>query len=548
MDIDCRISARAFSQSHRTIYPDAFPCKTLSDAVRYILSNNSFQGSNATLTVHQEDVFEVIEQLKVCPSKMFESLRTYFAKFFDIDLYIIGFINEKFSIIHDDKHDKANMAYLQFNKDHTIYGPLYITSVNGNNETVFSKDAGIHVDICIYVVHLNDIKPSTDILQIQEQQAVHCMEESIEGLSIDNTLDPTNQINLSDSVQIDAKIQSRILLDRILSQVFRLIDGLPIDAHIMNEVWQQFVPNITPYNHLFHEEAITILKQYVMSCSNLIQIAEQSMNTYQSIQVDTLQSTLPSHLSNQTIEINSIHSNNIPINLQYQMNQIPFDIKILLNTSVSKTYDQPTLIKQLKSSFHPRNLKEFAKTKSSPIQCINSKQRDPFQIRVPPDDGNLLCLAIELHNPDGQIHPSKVIVPDKTKAKDESLINNNDLRCLKFDECQSDDQVDLDNKRIYLKITKTERQALVKDIRIHIINLYQRRGIDRKMVQNQDLKKCKLAFCFCTLENTKYKHVSPVNYSNIMEECNPHTNKQKNITNKQSKRFVCPTYTTDVSL
>ncbi|CAF3743454.1 unnamed protein product [Rotaria sordida] len=396
MDIDCRISARAFSQSHRTIYPDAFPCKTLSDAVRYILSNNSFQGSNATLTVHQEDVFEVIEQLKVCPSKMFESLRTYFAKFFDIDLYIIGFINEKFSIIHDDKHDKANMAYLQFNKDHTIYGPLYITSVN---------------------------EPSTDILQIQEQQAVHCMEESIEGLSIDNTLDPTNQINLSDSVQIDAKIQSRILLDRILSQVFRLIDGLPIDAHIMNEVWQQF----------------------------------------ESIQVDTLQSTLPSHLSNQTIEINSIHSNNIPINLQYQMNQIPFDIKILLNTSVSKTYDQPTLIKQLKSSFHPRNLKEFAKTKSSPIQCINSKQRDPFQIRVPPDDGNLLCLAIELHNPDGQIHPSKVIVPDKTKAKDESLINNNDLRCLKFDECQSDDQVDLDNKRIYLKITKTERQALVKE-------------------------------------------------------------------------------------
>ncbi|CAF3554591.1 unnamed protein product [Rotaria sordida] len=424
MDIDCRISARAFSQSHRTIYPDAFPCKTLSDAVRYILSNNSFQGSNATLTVHQEDVFEVIEQLKVCPSKMFESLRTYFAKFFDIDLYIIGFINEKFSIIHDDKHDKANMAYLQFNKDHTIYGPLYITSVNGNNETVFSKeDAGIHVDICIYVVHLNDIKPSTDILQIQEQQAVHCMEESIEGLSIDNTLDPTNQINLSDSVQIDAKIQSRILLDRILSQIFRLIDGLPIDAHIMNEVWQQF----------------------------------------ESIQVDTLQSTLPSHLSNQTIEINSIHSNNIPINLQYQMNQIPFDIEILLNTSVSKTYDQPTLIKQLKSSFHPRNLKEFAKTKSSPIQCINSKQRDPFQIRVPPDDDNLLCLAIELHNPDGQIHPSKVIVPDKTKAKDESLINNNDLRCLKFDECQSDDQVDLDNKRIYLKITKTERQALVKE-------------------------------------------------------------------------------------
>jgi hypothetical protein len=51
-----------------------------------------------------------------------------------------------------------------------------------------------------------------------------------------------------------------------------------------------------------------------------------------------------------------------------------------------------------------------------------------------------------------------------------------------------------------------------------MINLYQRGNLKRKMVQNQNLKKCKLALWFCILENDKYKRASPISYSNVTEE------------------------------
>jgi hypothetical protein len=64
---------------------------------------------------------------------------------------------------------------------------------------------------------------------------------------------------------------------------------------------------------------------------------------------------------------------------------------------------------------------------------------------------------------DNQIHPSKIIVPDKTKANDELLINNNDLRCLNFDGCHVDDKLNLDKKHIYSKISSIERQNSQKE-------------------------------------------------------------------------------------
>ncbi|CAF4557435.1 unnamed protein product [Rotaria sp. Silwood1] len=464
MDIDGSISVNTFSHHVLTTYPDVFPCKTLIDAIRYILCNNSFQGSNATLTEVQEQIFEIIEKLNTLPQIMFEYLRKHFAKHFDIDLYIIAFINEKFSIIHDDNYDKANIAYLQLNKDNTVQGPLYIKKVN---------------------------EPSNDIPQIQEQQAVHCMQELIENSSMDDTSNLPNQIDL-----LDAKSQSRILLDQMLHQIFQLTDALPIEAHIMNETCQQF----------------------------------------ENIQFNIRQSTVPSPIRSPTTEINNIHFIDIQTDLQYQMNQKRLDVEIMLNPFAPKMYHSPTLSKPLKNTFHPRNLKEFAKSRSSPIQCIDSKQREPLNIGVPPDDGNLLYLATELHTIYGQTHRAKIIVPDHTKAEDESLINNNDLRCLKFDDCHTDDKVDLDNNRIYSKITAEERQNLMKKIRIHIINLYQRGQIDRKMVQNQDLKKFQLAFWFCILENEVYKCVSSVYQSNITSERNERTNRDNNIATKQSKK------------
>jgi hypothetical protein len=51
-----------------------------------------------------------------------------------------------------------------------------------------------------------------------------------------------------------------------------------------------------------------------------------------------------------------------------------------------------------------------------------------------------------------------------------------------------------------------------------MINLYQTGGITKQIIQDKDLKKCQLTFSFCILDNGKYKRVSPIYYSGIIED------------------------------
>ena len=45
-------------------------------------------------------------------------------------------------------------------------------------------------------------------------------------------------------------------------------------------------------------------------------------------------------------------------------------------------YDAPALVKPLESTIHPRNLLEFHRTGSNPVQCAGSGQRDRIVINV----------------------------------------------------------------------------------------------------------------------------------------------------------------------
>lgn len=56
-------------------------------------------------------------------------------------------------------------------------------------------------------------------------------------------------------------------------------------------------------------------------------------------------------------------------------------------------------------------------------------------------------------------------------------------------------------------------------MRVHLINLYQRGEVKRKMIEKKHLKKCKLAFWFCESIDNKYERVSPISYSDEIEEC-----------------------------
>jgi hypothetical protein len=141
----------------RTVPADVFPSLNIRDAIRFILDNNINRRTNETLTEHQEQIFEIIEQLHVCPQTMFMCLRKNFAKQFDIDLHIITFDNENFSLITENNYQKENMTFLVFNKDNTVRGPLYTISTNGTRETVFSvHNDEIPMDVYSYVAQLND--------------------------------------------------------------------------------------------------------------------------------------------------------------------------------------------------------------------------------------------------------------------------------------------------------------------------------------------------------------------------------------------------------
>jgi hypothetical protein len=94
-------------------------------------------------------------------------------------------------------------------------------------------------------------------------------------------------------------------------------------------------------------------------------------------------------INNQNAESNFSHLNNFPtdcfisILVQNETNDIPLNTSLPDNTAdIIETYASPTLIKSLEKTIHPRTLKEFAKTGSSPIQCVNSNQRDPVPIKV----------------------------------------------------------------------------------------------------------------------------------------------------------------------
>ncbi len=73
----------------------------------------------------------------------------------------------------------------------------------------------------------NNIPASTD-------QFAECMYSNKSRLS------SLNIIILAVPVQVDIKTQSRIVLDQMLKQVFRIIDGLPLDPHTLCQSLQPF--------------------------------------------------------------------------------------------------------------------------------------------------------------------------------------------------------------------------------------------------------------------------------------------------------------------
>ena len=114
------------------------------EAIHFILFNNNNQNNNHTLSENEKRIFDILEQFTECPQKMFTNLIKHFTELYDIDLYIINFHGTKFNVLNKDNYleenSKANIAFLSFNEDNTICGPLCMTIDSDTVQTVFSND------------------------------------------------------------------------------------------------------------------------------------------------------------------------------------------------------------------------------------------------------------------------------------------------------------------------------------------------------------------------------------------------------------------------
>jgi len=154
------------------------------------------------------------------------------------------------------------------------------------------------------------------------------------------------------------------------------------------------VSHIATFEHLSPEDSILALKDGIDCFLRLIQIVEPviPINRVENDQIDTPNS---SQIHNQNTDCNYILIFKIIsfsfIIVQNEINPPAVNVDIPLETSLPNhtptteqtiKYKSPEISKLLKSTIHPRTLKEFATTGSSPIQCVKSNQREPLHIKV----------------------------------------------------------------------------------------------------------------------------------------------------------------------
>jgi hypothetical protein len=74
-----------------------------------------------------------------------------------------------------------------------------------------------------------------------------------------------------------------------------------------------------------------------------------------------------------------------------------------------------------------------------------------------------LYLGIAVVAEDGLAHPYKVIVPAKTRVNIDEITQDNNLDCLRFDDCSPSDDVHPVTRDIYSRIDPTEHTTHCKE-------------------------------------------------------------------------------------
>lgn len=161
----CSECTRRFLHSFSlTCFLRVLPCDNLLNGIQNIIQHDPRRTNDRMLTEQQAYVLEMI-MLQQNPLVMFNSICRYVAKSFDIDLFIVGYHSGEFTLIKSGTAERTHVAYLVFNEDHTVCGPLYRDGPSNVQETFFlSADHSVQWNVTLYIAGLNhrsefEIKP-----------------------------------------------------------------------------------------------------------------------------------------------------------------------------------------------------------------------------------------------------------------------------------------------------------------------------------------------------------------------------------------------------
>ncbi|CAF3381190.1 unnamed protein product [Rotaria socialis] len=461
-------------------------CANLVEAIQFILSNNNQSNNGTILTESQVEIFEIIEQLRLCPTKMYMYAIKKFADNFNIHLYIIGYHQGKLELINKYhstlENNKESMAFLLFNEDHTVNGALYIEGNQDIKQTVFSSKEITLYDVFYRLEQLNDTKSAANINQLQQ-----CQDTSI--------FQPVNE---GYAAEFSNRTESHYLPENLFRQFFQLCDGLSLSRDTMFQVFNSHMCSSSS----MPQDIIEAMKNWIGHLSILTQEAQSTLSK-QADHVPISQSVIP-HPANAKIITSSTSQATI---------------------SSEKHNEAPQWIIRPRNQEHKRNFQEFFNKECTLVGTNNPEGIHP-RIKTPPNDGIPKILEIAILTVDNTDHPTKVIIPHGTIATDMNKLFLNDLGGLNLSNCKNVEFIS-NNGHIYLKIGEEEYKAKYIELLIYVISKYinkgSTKGISLKSRKEKQLHKCKLASWFCVFENGEYKRLSGVTYSDdITDKSQPY--------------------------
>ncbi|CAF3645022.1 unnamed protein product [Rotaria sordida] len=390
----------------------------LLDGALFIVSNSTYQTENIPSSwQHPTDLltrtFDDITKLKDNPGHFFHGLINAYADLYDIDLYLIVFINNKHTII--DKNNFCNLV---------------------------------------------------DENQNQTENRLELSIEDPSHMAVDDTFSSENH-STSFDLQPVTLFEASTFIEQMLQEINQLKNNL---RPWLNEILiQNQAPdfNITNLNSISPQASAELIQERQMLILQIIQSAvERIPRNHDAAIVSNIVVANNNQQDNTTLFSDTSHVTQIdqnPANISsYVLNQSSNTSEIFPTTSASIQCEAPNILNKPKKDWHYRNMRDLAKNRI-PLLAGDGPQRSLIRVKVPLKRNYPMYLGIKVQTYDNREHCLKIPVPEGTTVNMDSFCNDNNLNRLQFDQCTPTDYFDSENRYVYSEISSEEHEAREKE-------------------------------------------------------------------------------------